>query len=76
MRARFLGKDPNSQVDHSPAAYLTDRADRTTFLLQGWTVTDPQALADVGKLPPGEAVVEVPIEVLRLAVEHERGAER
>jgi hypothetical protein len=27
MRARFLGKDPNSQVDNSPTLFATDRTD-------------------------------------------------
>jgi hypothetical protein len=46
-----------------------------TFLLQGWVVTDQEALADVGELPPGEGLVEVPIEVLRFVARHERWAE-
>ena len=43
MRARFLGKDPDSQVDNSPTLFATDRTDRSTFIAQGWKVTDPQA---------------------------------
>ncbi len=50
MHARFLGKDPDSQVDNSPTLFLTDRTDRRTFIAKGWKVTDPQALADVGTL--------------------------
>jgi hypothetical protein len=72
MRAHFLGKDPGSQDDESPTLYATHRTDRVTFLLQGWLVTDPEALADVGDLPPGEGLVEVPIEVLRFATQHEK----
>jgi hypothetical protein len=34
MRARFLGKDPTSQVDHSPALFATDRKDRITYVAQ------------------------------------------
>jgi hypothetical protein len=54
MRARFLGKDPNSQVDNSPTLFATDRTDRVTYIAQGWKVTDPQALADVGPVPDHE----------------------
>jgi hypothetical protein len=64
-----------SQYGSSPTLFATSRADRVTFLLQGWVVTDPEALADVGEIPPGEGLVEVPIEVLRLAAQHERWAE-
>jgi len=31
--------------------------------------------ADVGEIPPGECLVEVPIEVLRFAAQHEGWAE-
>jgi len=65
VRARFLGKDSNSQVDNSPALFATDRVDRTTYIVQGWRVTDPQALSDVGHVPEHEDLVEVPEEILR-----------
>lgn len=64
MRAWFLGKDSDSQVDNSPTLFATDRTDRTTYLVQGWKVTDPQALADVGPIPDHEGLVEIPEEVL------------
>jgi hypothetical protein len=66
MRARFLGKDPDSQVGQSPTLFATDRVDRKTYIAQGWIVTDPEALADVGPVPPGEALVEIPEDVLAL----------
>jgi hypothetical protein len=34
-------------VDNSPTLFATDRADRVTYIAQGWKVTDPQALAGV-----------------------------
>jgi hypothetical protein len=64
MRARFLGKDPASNVGDSPTLFATDRSDRRTYIAQGWVVTDPQALADVGPIPQGEAIVEIPEDVL------------
>lgn len=66
MRARFLGKDPNSQGGQSPTLFATDRADRTTYIAQGWKVTDRQALADVGPVPDHEALIEIPEDVLTM----------
>jgi hypothetical protein len=66
MRATFLGKDPQSGKTGSPTLFASDRTDRKTYFAQGWIVTDPQALADIGPIPDGEAVVEVPEEVLSL----------
>lgn len=66
MRARFLGKDPGSQEGQSPTLFATDRTDRTTYIAQGWVVTDPQALADIGSIPEGEAVIEIPEDVLKM----------
>jgi hypothetical protein len=54
VRVRFLGKDPESQIDNSPTLFATDRTDRVTYIAQGWRVTDPQALADVGPVPDHE----------------------
>lgn len=65
MRAQFLGKDPESQVGQSPTLFATDRADRKTYIAQGWVVTDPQVLADVGPIPEGEAIIEIPEDVLK-----------
>lgn len=65
MRARFLGKDPNSQEGQSPTLFATDRTDRTTYIAQGWKVTDPQVLADIGPVPEHEALIEIPEEVLK-----------
>ena len=66
MRATFLGKDPNSQEGQSPTLFATDRTDRRTYIAQGWVVTDPQTLSDVGPVPPGEAIIEIPEDVLRM----------
>ncbi|MPZ87292.1 MAG: hypothetical protein GEU81_04285 [Nitriliruptorales bacterium] len=66
MRARFLGTDPNSQEGQSPTLYATDRTDRKTYIAQGWIVTDHQALADIGDVPDGEVLIEIPEDVLTL----------
>ena len=64
MRAQFLGKDPESQVENSPTLFATDRTDRRTYIAQGWVVTDPQVLADIGPVTEGEAIIEIPEDVL------------
>jgi len=68
MRARFLGKDPESQVGQSPTLFATDRADRKTYIAQGWKVTDPQALADIGEVPDHETLIEIPEDVLKMYI--------
>jgi hypothetical protein len=54
MKLTFLGKD--STPNDSPTLYATDR---DTYLVQGYAVTDPEALAQM-RIPDGETVVEVP----------------
>ncbi|MFK4083340.1 hypothetical protein ACI2LF_04480 [Kribbella sp. NPDC020789] len=69
MRARFLGKDPDSQTQNSPTLFATDRTDRVTYIAQGWKVTDPQVLADVNAVAPvpdHETLIEIPEEVLKM----------
>ncbi|GAA2238363.1 hypothetical protein GCM10010232_26420 [Streptomyces amakusaensis] len=66
MRARFLGKDPESQIGNSPTLFATDRIDRVTYIAQGWKVTDPQVLADVGEVPDNETLIEIPEDVLKM----------
>ncbi len=73
MQIRFLGKDPNSGEGDSPTLYATDRTDRKTYLAQGWVVTDPEALAELGDLPPGEAIVEIPEDVLKFYLRNQEG---
>jgi hypothetical protein len=68
MRAHFLGKDPESQVENSPTLFATDRTDRATYIAQGWKVTDPQALADIGPVPDHEGLIEIPEDVLKMYV--------
>ncbi|RJO79365.1 hypothetical protein D5S18_03320 [Nocardia panacis] len=76
MRARFLGKDPASNVGESPTLFATDRADRITYIAQGWKVTDSQVLADVGPIPDGEAIIEIPEEVLKFYARRYQEGER
>jgi hypothetical protein len=68
MRATFLGKDPESRDNQSPTLFATDRTDRKTYIAQGWKVTDPQTLADVGEVPDHEAIIEIPEDVIKMWV--------
>jgi len=52
----LVAKDPDSVPDGSPALYRTDRK---SWIVRGWAVTDPAALAALN-LPEGETCVEIP----------------
>lgn len=84
--ARFLARrhdarpvprqDPKSQVDNSPTLFATDRSDRRTYVAQGWVVTDPQVLADIGPVPDGEAIIEIPEDVLKFYQRNQKEEDR
>lgn len=61
MRLTFMGKDPDSNPTGSPTIYRTDRE---SWLVQGWVVTDAEALAQMD-IPEGETVVEIPDRMLQ-----------
>jgi hypothetical protein len=52
----FLGKDPASEYNGSPT--LWDDGD--CYVIQGWRITDPGRLADIGQVPTGETVLRFP----------------
>jgi hypothetical protein len=56
MRLTFIGKDPESNPTGSPTVYRTDRE---TWVVQGWNITDREALAQMD-IPDGEGAVEIP----------------
>lgn len=56
MRLTLVAGDPNSNPDNSPTLYKTDRG---SWVVQGWEVTDPEALGALS-VPEGETVVEIP----------------
>lgn len=62
MRLTLVGKDPASHPNGSPTVYRTDR---NTWVVQGWTVTDPEALAQLD-IPDGETCVEIPDRLIPL----------
>jgi len=61
MRLTLAGKDPESNPTGSPAVYRTDRG---SWVVQGWAVTDPGALAQMD-IPDGETAVEIPDRMLQ-----------
>ena len=61
MRLTFIGKDPESNPTGSPTVYRTDR---DSWVVQGWTVTDPEALRQMD-IPEGETCVEIPDRMLQ-----------
>jgi hypothetical protein len=56
MRLTLIGSDPESNPTGSPMVYRTDRG---SWVVQGWVVTDPEALEQMA-IPEGEACVEIP----------------
>ncbi len=52
----LIAADPDSQPTNSPTLYKTDRG---SWIVQGWVVTDPEALGQMG-IPEGETCVEIP----------------
>jgi hypothetical protein len=61
VRLTLIGKDPESNPTGSPTVYQTDQG---SWLVQGWVVTDPGALAEMN-IPDGETVVEIPDRMLQ-----------
>jgi hypothetical protein len=59
VKITFLGKD--STPNDSPTLYATDRE---TYLVQGYVVTDPEALSNM-RIPDGKTVVEVPVRLMK-----------
>jgi hypothetical protein len=56
MRLTLVGGDPESNPKASPTIYKTDR---DSWVVQGWVIDDPEALATLN-LPAGESAVEIP----------------
>lgn len=56
MHLTFVAKDPDSNPHGSPTLYRTDR---DSWIVQGWTVTDTEALGQM-RIPAHEGCVEIP----------------
>ena len=68
MHLSFVGKDPESNPTGSPTLYRTDRG---SWVVQGWVVTDADALA-VMNIPQGEGCVEIPDTMVQFFRQAER----
>jgi len=68
MKLRFLGKV--TEAGNSPTLYDTDQ---DMYLIQGWTVEDPEALSQLA-LPDGETAVVVPKALMKHLPKEEHGA--
>ncbi len=62
MVLRLLGSDPNSPSGGSPTLYYDEQDD--TYIIQGWKITDAQALARM-RIPAHETVVRIPRRMMR-----------
>lgn len=71
MRMTFIAKDPESNPTGSPTLYHTDRQ---TWVVQGWDVTDPEALAQMA-IPAGESAVEIPDRMIQFFRLEDRDAD-
>ena len=71
MRLTFIGKDPGSNPAGSPTLYRTDR---DSWVVQGWVVTDSEALAQMD-IPKGETCVEIPDRMMRFFGQGDRGVD-
>ena len=61
MQLTLIGVDPCSNPTGSPTVYRTDRQ---SWIVQGWIVTDSEAL-DIMNIPVGETAVEIPDRMLQ-----------
>jgi len=61
VKLTYLGT--SSDINGCPTLYATDR---DTFVVQGWRLTDPEALAAMD-IPDHETAVEIPLALLALA---------
>jgi hypothetical protein len=70
MKIHFVGIDPNTGGDHCPAVFIDEETG--DFLLQGWTVTDPDTLSAIAGHSPiadNESVVRLPARMRAIILE-------
>ncbi len=76
MSLRFVGIDPNTGGDNCPAVFVDDET--ADLVVTGWTVTDPQTLAEVAGHSPvaaHETVVRLPARMRTIVLEAVRDSE-
>jgi hypothetical protein len=70
MALRFLAIDPDTNGENCPALFLEEETG--DLIIQGWTVTDPQALAESGQHSPlaaNESLVRLPARMREVIME-------
>lgn len=69
MTLRFLGTDPGSPNNGSPTLW----DDGESYVLQGWKITDPAVLAQIGNVPDHETVIRFPKRMMQFFEEFSGG---
>ena len=75
MALRFIAIDPETDSEHCPAVFVDEGTG--DMLFQGWSVTDPATLAEVGDHSPigdDESVVRLPARMRAIILEALNGA--
>ena len=70
MGLKFIAIDPDTDTDHCPALFVEEETG--DLLFQGWTVTSPATLAEVGGHSPiadNESVVKLPARMRDIILE-------
>jgi hypothetical protein len=70
MALVFIAIDPDTTGDHCPAVFVEEETG--DLLFQGWTITDPQILAEVAQHSPvadNESVVRLPARMRAMILE-------
>ena len=76
MGLRFVGIDPETDVEHCPAVFVDEGTG--DLVLTGWTVTNPETLAEVTRHSPiatHESVVRLPVRMRKIILEAVRDSE-
>jgi hypothetical protein len=71
VKLSFVAKDPDSNPTGSPTLY---RSDRGSWVVQGWTVTDQEALRQMS-IPEGEGCVEIPDRMIQFFGQGDRAVD-
>jgi hypothetical protein len=69
MALQFLGKDPGSEYNGSPTVW----DDGDCYVIQGWRITDPGTLAQIGAVPDHETVLRFPKRMMQFFKEVANG---
>jgi len=69
MALQFLGKDPGSEYSNSPTVW----DDGDCYVIQGWRITDPGTLAQIGTVPGHETVLRLPKRMMQFFKEVSNG---